>query len=538
MVLILIFPSPLAPTPCSCHLNYGKTVETAFPLFHARRGRVIVRFHFFVCRPKPMRLRLWHRLFLAFAVLSVAIIAGFVAWQQHNFRTEFSKYLNEVTRQRLQAASERLADAYAEHGSWDFLRGDMRAFDVLVDPYRSRRGAESAPEMPAPPDDASLPADPSRPPRAESLPHGFTNRVLLVDAVGMPVVGDPRLIETVDELRVAIDVGGNDVGSLLSRRIPARTFGGTDLAFALAQRHAAIVAGAVALFVALGFAFALARWLLAPVRALTSGMHALTAGDYAQRVAPTGSAELGALARDFNRLAQTLEAHREARRHWGADIAHELRTPLSVLRGEISALQDGVRAPTPAAFDSLAIEGERLSGLIEDLYQLALADAGALEYRFEMLDFAELVRDAVQLHRRACADAGLTIESSLPDDALPIRGDARRLGQLLDNLIVNARRYTDASGRIRIELSRGRDSACLILDDTPPGVPAESLPMLFERLYRVDAARGRASGGAGLGLAICRAIVEAHDGTICADASPLGGLRIRVDLPCDKETRT
>ncbi len=128
-------------------------------------------------------------------------------------------------------------------------------------------------------------------------------------------------------------------------------------------------------------------------------------------MAPGSSDELGALARDFNHLAQTLEQHREARRRWGADIAHELRTPLSILRGEISALQDGVRTATPAAFDSLQSECTRLSGLIEDLYQLSLADAGALEYRFEPLDLGELAREAIELQQRSCADAGFGLTS-------------------------------------------------------------------------------------------------------------------------------
>jgi two-component system sensor histidine kinase BaeS len=508
-------------------------------MFRARGRRAIVTASPLSFASLSMRLRLWHRLFLAFAVLSVAIIAGFVAWQQFNFREGFSTYLNDVAQQRMQAAGERLADAYAEHGSWNFLRGDARAFDILVDPYRVRRGAP--PEGP-PPNIESAEGESRQLPRFDRDPRseppfrgGPANRVLLVDTAGVTVTGDARLVDADDLLRVPIEVGDKSVGNLLARKIPARAFGGPDLAFAVAQRRGAIVAGGVALLVALGFAFAIARWLLAPVRALSAGVHALTAGDYAQRIAPTGSAELGALARDFNRLAQTLESHREARRRWGADIAHELRTPLSVLRGEVSALQDGVRAPTAAAFDSLAAESDRLSGLIEDLYQLALADAGALEYRFETLDLAEVVRDAVQLQKRACTDAGLSLELNMPSETLPLRADPRRLGQLLDNLIVNARRYTDAPGHIRLELSRIKQAIRLIVDDTLPGVPAESLPLLFERLYRVDAARGRTNGGAGLGLSICRAIVEAHGGAIRAEASPLGGLRILVELPQSTE---
>jgi two-component system sensor histidine kinase BaeS len=496
-----------------------------------------------------MRLRLWHRLFLAFAALSVAIIAGFGVWQQWNFREGFSTYLNDVSTQRLETTADRLADAYGEHGSWEFLRNDPRVFDIYVDTYRMRRWngqegapgtAELSPPQGGPPadDQAKLPppasAVPPLPPR-EVPGRGGPGRDLLLDKDGQPVVGNTHLEQEPETLRVPVEANGKKVGYLVERKFPTRAFGGSDLAFTRGQRRAAIVAGAVALLIAFGFAFAIARWLLAPVRALMHGVHAMTAGDYTQRVASAGSAELGALARDFNRLAHVLESHREARRRWGADIAHELRTPLSVLRGEISALQDGVRQPTPAAFDSLAAEGERLSALIEDLYQLSLADAGALEYHYETLDFAEVVRDAAELQKRACADAGLALELALPNEALPIRGDGRRLGQLLDNLIANARRYTEAPGRIRIALTQDKQATRLTIDDTPPGVPVASLPHLFERLYRVDTARARSNGGAGLGLAICRAIVEAHGGEIRAEASDLGGLRILVELPQDME---
>ncbi|HEY6894862.1 MAG TPA: ATP-binding protein, partial [Rhodanobacteraceae bacterium] len=280
---------------------------------------------------------------------------------------------------------------------------------------------------------------------------------------------------------------------------------------------------------ALALAFALARWLLEPVHALAAGTRALAAGDYARRIEIARSDELGRLAGDFNDLAATLEQHRDARRRWGADIAHELRTPLSVLRGEIEALQDGVRAPTPAALDSLGAECERLGGLIEDLYQLSLADAGALEYRFGRIDLGEIVRDALDLQNRASADAGLTLESEI--EATPIRGDARRLAQLVANLLANARRYTDAPGCIRVQARATAGGARLIVEDTAPGVPAEALPRLFDRLYRVEGSRSRAAGGAGLGLAICRAIADAHGGRIEASPSPLGGLRIVVDLP-------
>jgi len=492
-----------------------------------------------------MRLHLWQRLFLALAVLSGAALFGFAAWQQHSFRRGFMDYLDEVTLQRLQPAQARLAAAYAQHGGWDFLRGDPRRFGELVEPPPGRpydppapfrdappprpddqRADREPPPVPrAPPDDR--PAPPRPPPPSDLLP-----RLLLLDVAGARVAGNPRVPP--DSAAIAILLEGRRIGTLLLAPAPHLS-DATDLAFAQAQTRSALVAGIAILVGALLLAFALARWLLAPVHALAVGTRALAAGDYTRRIAATRSDELGALSRDFNHLAATLEQHRSARRQWGADIAHELRTPLSILRGEIQALQDGVRAATPQAFESLHAECERLGHLIDDLYQLSLADAGALEYRFEALDLAALVREAIALQRHAFGDAGLVVEEHLAQ--VPrVRGDARRLAQLIDNLLVNARRYTDAPGRIRVTLSAVAAQARLVIEDSAPGVPASALPRLFERLYRVEDSRNRATGGAGLGLAICRAIVDAHGGRIGAEPSALGGLRVVIELPTTERT--
>lgn len=485
-----------------------------------------------------MRLKLWQRLFIAFATLSVLALAGLAAWQQQSFRRGFLGYLDDVALERLQPASVRLANAYAEQGNWNFLRDRPDRFGELVDDRRGRARElfrDDGPGRPPPRDDAPPPPPPDddRPPPGERgrphPPHGppdLMPRLALVDAGGERVVG--RRDVPPDAPSVAIEAEGRRIGTLRLAPQPEIS-DATDIAFARAQLRNVLIAAVAALALALLLAFALARWLLEPVHALAAGTRALAAGDYARRIDIVRGDELGRLAGDFNHLAATLEQHRDARRQWGADIAHELRTPLSVLRGEIQALQDGVRAPTAAALDSLDAECERLGGLIEDLYQLSLADAGALEYRFERIDLGELVHDALDLQQRACADAGLALVSEI--DAIPIRGDARRLAQLVANLLANARRYTDAPGRIRVEAKATRDGARLVVEDTAPGVPADALPRLFDRLYRVDGSRSRAAGGAGLGLAICRAIVEAHGGRIEASTSVLGGLRIVVDLP-------
>lgn len=484
--------------------------------------------------------RLWQRLFLAIALLSTLALAGFAAWQQQGFRRGFIGYLNEVALERLQPATLRLAAAHAENGGWDFLREDPWRFAELVDPdWRRPRGGGLPPgfdprprgEVDRPPPEQRGPPPPPRggPPPGDPRfgPPGLAGRVQLVDAAGRHVAGNAEVGAGAQDLPIIAN--GGTIGTLRLASLP-QPRGDAELAFARDQFNGALIAAGAVLAGALLLAFALARWLLGPVRALASGTRALAAGDYASRIDHARRDELGALADDFNHLAATLEQHRDARRRWGADIAHELRTPLSILRGEIQALQDGVRAATPNALASLNAECERLGRLVEDLYQLALADVGALEYRFEALDLAEVVRDALAMHRHALADAGLALEAVL-DEIPPVRGDARRLGQLVDNLLANARRYTDAPGRIRVAVESADGQACLFVEDTPPGVPADALPQLFDRLYRVDGSRNRAAGGAGLGLAICAAIVAAHEGTIAAAPSPLGGLRIHVHLP-------
>ena len=478
-------------------------------------------------------MRLWQRLFLGLAVLSGAALLAFAVWQEHTFRASFIGYLDEVAKQRLAPSVARLSAAYAQHGDWEFLRGDPAQFIDLIEPVPHgfhgphligfEHGPPDGAPPPPPPDDPGGPPPPGHPPRGPD----FIGRLTLLDSTGAFVVGNPHMSKNVAELPITL----NDklIGNLRLGAVP-QISGATDIAFAHTQTRSAAIAGAAILIGALLFSFILARWLLAPVRSLASGTRALAAGDFSRRIDAQRSDELGALSRDFNHLAATLEQSRDARRRWGADIAHELRTPLSILRGEIQAMQDGVRATTPQALDSLQAECTRLGGLIEDLYQLSMADAGALDYRFEVIDLDELVADALDAHKDACAAKGLDLDSEVQPHAI-VDGDARRLSQLLDNLLTNSQRYTDAPGRIRISVQVDAHTVRLSVDDTAPGVPASALPHLFDRLFRVDSSRNRAVGGAGLGLSIAKAIVEAHRGRIDAQASPLGGLRIAIEMP-------
>lgn len=222
------------------------------------------------------------------------------------------------------------------------------------------------------------------------------------------------------------------------------------------------------------------------------------------------------------------------RRDFMADISHELRTPLAVLRGELEAIQDGVRQFTPESVASLQAEVGTLTKLVDDLHQLSMSDEGALAYQKTSVDLIPLLEVAGGAFRERFASRGLTLHFSLPDSVM-VFGDPDRLMQLFNNLLENSLRYTDSGGSLHISAEQRDNMLLLTFADSAPGVRDEQLQKLFERFYRTEGSRNRASGGSGLGLAICDNIVQAHNGRIRASHSPFGGLSITVELPLERD---
>jgi two-component system sensor histidine kinase BaeS len=283
-----------------------------------------------------------------------------------------------------------------------------------------------------------------------------------------------------------------------------------------------------ALGLAAGLGFLLARHLSRPVRELARTVTALSHGYYDRRAGVTSGDEIGQLALDINRLGETLEKNRSSRQRWMADIAHELRTPVAILKGEIEALTDGVRDPDPKAMSSLGEEIEQLSALVGDLQTLAMTDAGALNLRREPVELGGLVQQVADSFRDRLAARDILLETQLTPGST-VMADAQRVRQLLQNLLENCARYVKTGGRVRVILEAGAGTVRIVVEDSGPGVSAAELGMLFERFYRVG--RGRSRTGSGLGLSICRNIVEAHGGRIHAVSSELGGLAIDIRLP-------
>lgn len=465
-----------------------------------------------------MRIGMSTRLFLAIlatAVLSVTLVIGATRW---NFERDFLGYLNQQASTRVTYVEPRLGRAYLAHGNWDFLRDQPREWFNMLRPVVGEELPAGTVERPG----VMLAADLA----------GAMVRLALLDTQEQWVAGFRSV--TPDMPRWPVMAKGQQVGWIVLAPFQSVADGGAQR-FQQGQTRSALAIGALSVALAALIAWWVARRLLAPVRQVAVATHLLAAGHHDTRVdLECRLDEVGQLARDFNHLAHTLARNETLRRDFMADVSHELRTPLAVLRGELEALEDGIRPLDAAAVRSLQGEVRQISDLVDDLYELALSDAGAMSHKLEPVDLRGLLQRLADSHRRRLEAEGLALTLQLPDTPMAALADEVRLQQLFDNLLENCRRYTDAPGEVRITAAAHEAFWHIEVHDSAPGVPAELREQLFERFFRVDRSRSRASGGTGLGLAICRNIALAHGGQIDAAESPLGGVCITLRLPIER----
>jgi len=282
-----------------------------------------------------------------------------------------------------------------------------------------------------------------------------------------------------------------------------------------------IAASVLAVFASVALAIALGRMLARPLAEIGSAARRIADGDYAARVPREGPDELASLADSFNQMAASLERQEQMRRDFIANAAHEFRTPLTNLQGYLEALRDGVISADRATYESLHEEADRLVRLSRSLDALAEGDAGSTPARPVELDLSAAIRSALDLAAPSIERARLTLQTEIPA-TLPARADPDRLAQVLANLLSNAVRYTPAGGTITVRAERRPADLLVSLANTGEGIPPEDLDRVFERFYRVEKSRDRARGGAGIGLAIVKQIVEAGGGRVGAESG--GGM--------------
>ena len=275
----------------------------------------------------------------------------------------------------------------------------------------------------------------------------------------------------------------------------------------------------------------LSRRTLAPLQSLGAAARRLGRGDLSQRAETEGPSEIRQLAHSFNVMAEGLEEAERHRRNLTADIAHELRTPLSNIQGYLEAIKDGLVQPTPETIDTIHGQALHLSRLVEDLRLLAQVEAGALTLQLSLTRMEELLQSSVEAVRPRAEAKGVNVTLEL-DPSLPeMELDATRVAQVIGNLLENAITHTPEGGSVAVTGRADTGGAEIAVADTGPGIPPEELPRLFDRFYRADPSRARATGGSGLGLTIARRLIEAHGGTIEAYSVLGQGSRFTINLP-------
>lgn len=457
---------------------------------------------------------------------SVALIVTLMILVQSSINKGMLEYVNNKEIERLQPLVSELVNIYQQENNWDQMVDNNSRLRRLVanylddsfpPPHRGERFRRPPPPGGKPP----------RHNRPAGLPH-----FALLDTKGNHIAGGRLKPDTYIEIPIASD--SSTIGFLTMTKRNQLTQG-YEFDFIKQQKQFLyFIALLAVLFVAV-VTIPLSRHLVIPLKKITTGIHKLTLGEYDQRIHLKRKDELGALSKDYNELAFTLAESEKSRKRWLANISHELRTPVSIIRGELEAMIDNIRPISKDNINSANDEVIHLQRLIEDLHLLATADVGGVRYQKSALNLAEFLKSESEKFTGYLSHAGIDLETNIETNfeanEITVQADKTRLSQLFENIINNVIKYAKASA-VSMSLSTEQSATAIIMiEDNGVGVGEQHLAYLFDYLYRIDDARNRKDGGTGLGLSICRQIVDAHNGRITAMHSPLGGLAVKIELP-------
>lgn len=445
---------------------------------------------------------LFFRLMGAFALVIVVGFAIVYVIANQATANEFRFFMFRGEMVAVQDIANQLADYYRARGNWNGVE------TVLPRSANSSGGMGGGPMMGGTMMGGAMMGAP---------------RMWLADTRGVIVAGtdNSRQGQSVTPAELAdgtsIRVDGQTVGTLLVNA--GATNAATDPSsqdFLSRVNHSLLLAGLAAAIIALALGFVLFRQITAPLDALTRATQKIAAGDLGTRapLGVRGDDEISRLGRSFNAMAENLEHSETARRNMLADVAHELRNPLGVIQSHLEAMLDGVFPTNAEQIASLHDETMLLTRLVDDLREIALADAGQLSIHRAPADLGALVERVTDAFQAQAAEHQIALRCEAGATLPLLNMDAQRIEQVLRNLISNALRYTPSGGTVSVKVNRDATTARVEVCDTGPGIPADALPHVFERFWRGDKSRARALGGSGLGLAIAQQWIEAHGGQI------------------------
>lgn len=459
---------------------------------------------------QALDVRFFGQLLIAFALITVIVAVGLtLAGRAALNRVE--PFIREGAPQSISPWAERLGEYYEQQGNWD-------AVDAMI---------------------AGYPCGPGWEPWDESWQPGF----LLVTSDGTVVAsgGDVRgqpadewvgVIVDPEELGRALPIyaGGEQVGVLFMQPFFPH-LGEEPEAFARDVRQRFLLTSLGIAGVTLIVGLVLSHGISRPLAKLTTAARAVGSGDLHVRVPVRFGGDARELAVAFNKMAEDLARSDELRRNLTADVAHELRTPLSVIRGKLEAVLDGVYPASAEHLAPILEEADLLTHLVEDLRLLALAEAGQLPLEARPMDVGDLLRDTQVNFGPQASDRGVTLALDLPPELPSVMADWRRITQVLGNLLTNALRHTPEGGCVTLGATAGDGVVRVTVSDTGPGIAPEDLPYIFERFWRGEKSRSRGGGGTGLGLAIARQLVEMHGGAIGVESTAGSGSTFWFTLP-------
>ncbi|MFK8018366.1 MAG: ATP-binding protein [Pseudomonadales bacterium] len=487
------------------------------------------------------------KLILSILLASLVLVTVLYFLLQWSVDRGVLNYVNQRQMEQFEPVVQGLEAHYAEHQQWQAFAQSPRAFHDLVRRFDSqalgRRGFDArpphrGPKGRGPEKGASVQREPKPPGPRGARPPGRG-----------PGAGGPENIGLLDGDKQMIVRGPGESGLLLPLQYQGETVAWLalragdrlttdyELSFLEQLQETLLFICLVVFALALLIAYPLARHLTKPLATLEQSTARLASGDFSQRIDFQRADEFGSLQRSFNELASTLEEGDRSRKRWLADISHELRTPLSIMRAQLGAMLDGIRPLSKQELEVAMTQIAHLQKLMDDLHELSNADIGALRYSKKTIDLSELLSEAIEPHKLAFKERGISLSVYPPSQKILVHIDPSRIHQLLDNLLSNSLKYTAGGGKTKCSWQLDRvaspaySEVLICIEDSKPGVEEEELERLFDHLYRAENSRNRATGGSGLGLSICKRIVEAHHGSIKANASQFGGLRIEIRLP-------
>ncbi len=449
------------------------------------------------------------RLFLSLLMVVVTAILATVFFVRFNVAAQLENYLFRGGMVGMSGMVDELEAYYQTYGSWQGVEELIAAPNMM-----GRRHGQAMGMM-----------------MGQQIQLVSTDGNLIYDSSGN-AAGDKISQAVLEQAIKLTDSKGNIIGYLLVAGGGALQRG-VEQPLLQSLNSSALQAGLVAIVIALGLALVLAARLLRPIQGLTQAARQMATGDLSQRVPVHGSDELSTLATTFNQMAGSLQRSEERRKAMTADIAHELRTPLSVQRAQIEAMLDGVYPTDAENLQKILDQNEFLSRLVEDLRTLALADAGELKLDCLPIDLNVLVSRVADRFQPSVDARRITLvfQPVCDHTSAVVKADPARLEQILNNLLINAIRYSPTGGKIFLRITCGESQHTINVRDTGPGIPADALDHLFERFFRADRARSREAGGTGLGLAIARQLALAHGGDLKGGNHPEGGAEFTLTLP-------